>query len=676
MNIKVTKDSNGRYRADPTDLPGTPANGLGRTHDEAIGNLVRAIVAERPHTQWGTIIIEDATEKATVDPKPSEETLDERIKAIADRMLLAFGGLAERNPHLTAEAKLEAYPDEMQIVASIVRSIAELARDLPFPGKPNMAPKWELDEAKGPEYAQRCSACDHWTKPRKPCRECSSLGGPADNWEPVTSEPSDVADTDAVAAEPSESLTIVCPTCRNRYDWSRQDTGGWLCGVCRSSVTDKTAARLVELERVAAENLEQQLKSYEYDKLEHCLRMEAPTEKPRHDENLMDMAIRLIREGRKTECPKPSTDEQKHGKETKHIMCPWCRKPTQFTITAGDSWQCDECSARLTLAVISRLRELEAAFNKASRPDDPSPSCPAWVECSWKHDAVKLTTLEPVAVEDITPGWYWLCVKGEETRLTHLASLDALDMFGPLCKWYRAPSPEELMAMCQRAADTDAQHTTDQKATIATAVRILREKWRGEDAQNKCADELEAIHGSRVPTSDELDCAEKLHVAGWTVRYNDEVIGHSKEGLRFTEKATNTRPCGKCAKWEPDGDCDPKKYGQCDRGKRCVDSPSCKDFTEKQVEPPESPKRFPNPDWSPALEQLAMSAFSSYRNFIEDELRKLMPAILTQDEQRKYIERHSIHFEDSQDGMTRDLWKDGRLFHRFIFPPEAKAAEK
>ena len=34
MKIKVTQDSKGRYRADPTDLPGTPANGLGRTLTE------------------------------------------------------------------------------------------------------------------------------------------------------------------------------------------------------------------------------------------------------------------------------------------------------------------------------------------------------------------------------------------------------------------------------------------------------------------------------------------------------------------------------------------------------------------------------------------------------------------------------------------------------------------
>ena len=59
-------------------------------------------------------------------------------------------------------------------------------------------------------------------------------------------------------------------------------------------------AIVAEREGRGASN-EQQLKSYEYDKLEHWLRMETPTEKCRNNEGMMDMAIRLIRDGRPTE---------------------------------------------------------------------------------------------------------------------------------------------------------------------------------------------------------------------------------------------------------------------------------------------------------------------------------------------------------------------------------------
>lgn len=216
-------------------------------------------------------------------------------------------------------------------------------------------------------------------------------------------------------------------------------------------------------------------------------------------------------------------------------------------------------------------------FRKVCRPVSPTP--------------------EPVAVEDVTSGWYWLV----DDRLTCHASIHGkpggntvywlsasgaaedipVEDMEDTIKWYRAPSPEQLMAMCRDQKpqlcvdctqikpdgepcplrgkrtdprlcgnrcpmfqEKDEKTTRDHKATIATAVRILREKWRGEDAQNKCADELESMHGSRVPTSEELECAEKLHVAGWTVTYNDEVIGTTTDPPRITPAIATCGQCG------------------------------------------------------------------------------------------------------------------------------------
>ncbi len=74
--------------------------------------------------------------------------------------------------------------------------------------------------------------------------------------------------------------------------------------------------------------------------------------------------------------------------------------------------------------------------------------------------------LEPVAVEDITPGWYWMVdgkgttygsvthPYGKETVLHWLGETEAyrncrVQKMGKQIKWYRAPSPEQLMTMCQ-----------------------------------------------------------------------------------------------------------------------------------------------------------------------------------------------------------------------------------
>lgn len=182
MRIKLTKEKArsstvGRaappaaayYRADPINLTGMAANGLGRTQDEAIGNLVRAIVAERPATDWGMIVIDHWTEDDSDDQGTSDQVANERDQAAAEAFLETreFAGSikdGEGNRVFVCTAD--------DVKAAFLCGL-ETGR-----GEPG-----SLDECstKDREYAQRCSACNHWLK----CGTCSSVGGNAKNWTPV-----------------------------------------------------------------------------------------------------------------------------------------------------------------------------------------------------------------------------------------------------------------------------------------------------------------------------------------------------------------------------------------------------------------------------------------------------------------------------------------------------------
>ncbi len=73
--------------------------------------------------------------------------------------------------------------------------------------------------------------------------------------------------------------------------------------------------------------------------------------------------------------------------------------------------------------------------------------------------------LEPVAVEDVTPGWYFFEV-AEDNRIAVFHVCEnrggSLVVNGQRVRemrrdaiWYRAPSPEDLMAMCQTGIETE-----------------------------------------------------------------------------------------------------------------------------------------------------------------------------------------------------------------------------
>ena len=294
MRIKVTKERAVKstvdrwpahegeviYRADPVDLTGMPSNGLGRTQDGAIGNLVRAVVAEKPDTSWARVVI---------------------------------------------------------------------------------------------EY----------------CEEPEAAG-----------------------------MDIICPACRNRGPWERNDTGGWRCTACRSHVTDKIAERLLELEFDQGTITAKERKAAIYAA-----------------HSLDDFA---------NQRPRVTIGCEQEYSEI--LMAMVNRKPA---VAIPESVVVNDSVYRMTVKAEEEPRRhlMPHEVDFLDSLGRSSPHSPA-------------EQPEPVAVEDITPGWYWTCVKGYETSHTQIASASDVDTFGPLCKWYHAPSPEELMAMC--GEKTTRQFTGDE----------------------------------------------------------------------------------------------------------------------------------------------------------------------------------------------------------------------
>ena len=53
LKVKIWKEPNGEWRADPVDLPGSPPNGRGKNKWEALGSLLFAIRHEREWERCG-----------------------------------------------------------------------------------------------------------------------------------------------------------------------------------------------------------------------------------------------------------------------------------------------------------------------------------------------------------------------------------------------------------------------------------------------------------------------------------------------------------------------------------------------------------------------------------------------------------------------------------------------
>lgn len=104
-----------------------------------------------------------------------------------------------------------------------------------------------------------------------------------------------------------------------------------------------------------------------------------------------------------------------------------------------------------------------------------------WLADREQPEVYPVSNPEPVAVEDIVPGWYWLD-RGERCGISHqyLAEnategslLKWIDDGGD-CKWHRAPSPAELMAMCQREADLKTIRITESGiSNLAFAASVI-----------------------------------------------------------------------------------------------------------------------------------------------------------------------------------------------------------
>lgn len=171
-------------------------------------------------------------------------------------------------------------------------------------------------------------------------------------------------------------------------------------------------------------------------------------------------------------------------------------------------------------------------------------------------------TLEPVPVEDITPGWYWNVMtmqdEGTSTVLTrvskhtnHLRAYDnTIDGSGrPLAKtsdkisWYRAPSPEQLMAMCGKAqpATLDINATHDGAETVNA---------KGGQGGSGGAGGVVNFIPSGIPPAIEvaLRVLESPHEHmpassdAWNI-VRDYLSEHALKE-QPTDEPTNTRPCG------------------------------------------------------------------------------------------------------------------------------------
>lgn len=213
---------------------------------------------------------------------------------------------------------------------------------------------------------------------------------------------------------------------------------------------------------------------------------------------------------------------------------------------------------------------IEFGMSTARQMEGENATCPKWVECSWKSGGTKPAEPQPVAVEDITPGWYWNIMAmqdgGLSTVLTHVScyngNLRTFDNTSdghnqPLARasdkisWYHAPSPEELMAMCR-----------EQKPQLC--VDCTQITPHGEPCPFRGRRTDPRLCGYRCPMFQEK-----------------------------TEPSPNTRPCGECGNWEsgsvpswakalkmPWGSCKKAGFVNC----RMELMPHCQSFTEKPIE--------------------------------------------------------------------------------------------
>lgn len=148
---------------------------------------------------------------------------------------------------------------------------------------------------------------------------------------------------------------------------------------------------------------------------------------------------------------------------------------------------------RLTPAVVLPMRRENARQSGHSVTADPIPAAVevALQSLRFQHNVDAATKvvdeylalfvgarepepLEPVPVEDVTPGWYWMTeVIGDGQTAEYVKVIDGVtrrvhgwsftetggQRFDELAcvprKFYPAPSPEELMAMCQTGVATE-----------------------------------------------------------------------------------------------------------------------------------------------------------------------------------------------------------------------------
>ena len=235
---------------------------------------------------------------------------------------------------------------------------------------------------------------------------------------------------------------------------------------------------------------------------------------------------------------------------------------------------------------------------------------------------------EPVAVEDITPGWYWFKngidtlpasisqLPNGEIRVHWLGAFSAsenlpIGIMSKSIKWYRAPSPGKLMAMCggeskddlhadltevyRRCRDLEARkESTTKKETNVEVVELLvcpncrgktTFRLRQPSPRYECdaceysipnqvfwrlaALEQKVMTSAPEPVEDKLantrPCGECANWSKSTNRFMGERFGVCCAGQqsganlgelfvdvccqKFTEKPTNTRPCGECENW-------------------------------------------------------------------------------------------------------------------------------
>lgn len=247
-------------------------------------------------------------------------------------------------------------------------------------------------------------------------------------------------------------------------------------------------------------------------------------------------------------------------------------------------------------------------------------------------------TPEPVPVEDITPGWYFAVTTtpGVETKVPNYVLVGVQDspgyrVSGPDCcwlevaawpgdtKWYRALSPEQLMAMCGERKATD---------DLTAAMSGLQNAMDSHPHPcNKCKHNPRACFRDEDGDCDRWEppginpadisqaCAEARETATTSETFDDEygippavevalrvletklwatltdMWGNAQAVVRdyLAEHAPkekpepqNTRPCGECANWRERGG------GICGGLEQPISAnsdtvfPDCQSFTEKQ----------------------------------------------------------------------------------------------